>query len=59
MHITGPDYTDEDLIAPWDPARTQKRPNRLRDDPNRDDDRDDDFDDIYVAKEPPAGEAKP
>ena len=58
MHITGPDYTDEDLIAPWDPARTQRRPNGPRDDPNRDDDRDDDIEDFYDTK-PPAGEAKP
>ena len=39
MHITGRDYTDEDLIAPWDPARRQHRPNRICDDPNLDDDR--------------------
>jgi hypothetical protein len=54
MRITGPDYTDEDLIAPWDPARTQRRPNSLRDDPNRDNDREyDDYD------EPLAEEQKP
>lgn len=55
MKITGRDYTDDDLIAPWDPARRQSRPNGRRDDPARDDDRDDDYDDT----EPPAGEGKP
>lgn len=54
MRITGPDYTDESLIAPWDPARTQKRPNSLRDDPNRDDTRDD-----YDEPKAPAEEDKP
>jgi len=40
MHITGPDYTDDDLIAPWDPARRRTLPNSIRDDPARDDDHD-------------------
>ena len=51
MHITGPDYTDDELIAPWDPARRQFNPPRTkRDDPDYDprDDRD-----------PPTEEAKP
>ena len=57
MKITGRDYTDEDLIAPWDPARRRSIPNRIRDDPARDRN-DDDFDDT-TDTEPPVGEAKP
>jgi hypothetical protein len=51
MKITGRDYTDDDLIAPWDPARRRSPiPNGIRDDPDYDprDDRD-----------PPTEEAKP
>jgi hypothetical protein len=55
MCITGRDYTDDDLIAPWDPARRRQRPNRLCDDPNRDDDRDD----RDCEAKPPGGETKP
>ncbi len=39
MRITGRDYTDDDLIAPWDPARPRVQPNGQRDDPSWDDDR--------------------
>ena len=50
----GRDYTDEDLIAPWDPTRTQLRRKIRRDDLDRDDDRDnmdcDDPEPIEVAK---------
>jgi hypothetical protein len=62
MRITGPDYTDEDLIAPWDSARRQRRPNCRRDDPEIDDDRDErDKRDEMRNNEthPPAGEAMP
>ena len=53
MRITGRDYTDDDLIAPWDPAR-RPCPNGRRDDPADDDDRD------YIDyEEPPPEEAKP
>ena len=54
MHITGPDYTDDVLIAPWDPARPQKRPNCVRDDPSCDDDRD-----MEDKKKPQDEEPKP
>jgi hypothetical protein len=51
MHITGPDYTDDDLIAPWDPARRRPHPCSRRDDPDRDDDHDESgHDNLY----PPA-----
>ena len=43
MYISGPDYTDDDMIAPWDPARRRFNPPRSkRDDPDFDlrDDRD-------------------
>ena len=60
MRITGRDYTDEDLIAPWDPARRWPRRNGRRDDPYIDDDRDKlDYDDTKPPANEANGEAKP